>query len=535
MKTGQKGKGRQVQDKSYHLGVLHRKVNELSAEIKKLDAERQQYVTDNSQYAQLERAYEALIKEVRQYEGKLADHNLAMDKSRTGTDPSEIMGYQQQLNSRNRHEEEEVDKIFVRRQDRERATKELEDQIAGVHRAAENKLQSLAPEKLDRYRDLLAQSQNLSQVVADKQKEVSRVEGEIEELDSALRADVYRERCSELERQLTRMSKEKQQLQMDAETAQMDPKEAQRVLLQKVKEDNGKMAELEARLQDAYGANDRFRKQLAELSTDISERRSESGDSHKYEVLYERDQEMTAFMDSFESVKAKDTEAGAGSQRMVTGLLEHISRGLQRETSMPSQSKLAEMKEDLTFKERQLETSQTTKSRLEQELQKRNSELEKINTLDDKITVELKSLNEKIATMLSEMQQLNDIEGLRVGAEATKKKLEDWKENYIRRRDTVKQQVQVLSSKYEKKKSALAENETAKTLDSLEQKLRHYEQSIFHLREYIETKGRETDYKGVKDEVLRTVDELNQMHINAQTTADLSTGVFGNGGNGGGF
>ena len=34
---------------------------------------------------QLERIYETLIKTVRSLEGDLADYNLAMDKSRTGT------------------------------------------------------------------------------------------------------------------------------------------------------------------------------------------------------------------------------------------------------------------------------------------------------------------------------------------------------------------------------------------------------------------------------------------------------------------
>ena len=58
---------------------------------------------------------------------------------------------------------------------------------------------------------------------------------------------------------------------------------------------------------------------------------------------------------------------------------------------------------------KQMKTSEETKARLEQELAKRNSELEKINTLDDKITVELSSLNEKIAAMLSEMQQVQRV------------------------------------------------------------------------------------------------------------------------------
>ena len=40
-----------------------------------------------------------------------------------------------------------------------------------------------------------------------------------------------------------------------------------------------------------------------------------------------------------------------------------------------------------------------------------------------------------------------------------------------------------LSASYERKKSLLADDSTAKTLESLEQRLGNYEQKIFQLRE----------------------------------------------------
>lgn len=57
----------------------------MSAEIDRLKQKIGQTHKDTSTYAQLERKYETLIKEVRNLEGNLADYNLAMDKSRTGT------------------------------------------------------------------------------------------------------------------------------------------------------------------------------------------------------------------------------------------------------------------------------------------------------------------------------------------------------------------------------------------------------------------------------------------------------------------
>ena len=45
-----------------------------------------------------------------------------------------------------------------------------------------------------------------------------------------------------------------------------------------------------------------------------------------------------------------------------------------------------------------------------------------------------------------------------------------------------------LCFRYEARKQKLTESESASSLEALEQKLRHYEQNIFNLSEYIESK-----------------------------------------------
>lgn len=57
------------------------------------------------------------------------------------------------------------------------------------------------------------------------------------------------------------------------------------------------------------------------------------------------------------------------------------------------------MKDEVTFKEKQLESSQVTMTRLADERTKRLQELEKIDTLDEKIASELKMIEEKIVIM----------------------------------------------------------------------------------------------------------------------------------------
>ena len=83
---------------------------------------------------------------------------------------------------------------------------------------------------------------------------------------------------------------------MEASASQLDPAAAREKLLEKVKEDKAKMADYDRRIKDQTQENERLRKMSSELSHDLEERKGDNSDSQKYEVLFQRDQEMTAFI-----------------------------------------------------------------------------------------------------------------------------------------------------------------------------------------------------------------------------------------------
>jgi intraflagellar transport protein 74 len=123
------GPGRQVQDASFFVSLLRTKISECSAECTKMRSDIERIGKDSSLMTQLERKYEGLIKEVRELEGSLADYNLAMDKSRTSTDPSEITQYFAALKRRNEQASRDVDAVFMERQERDRGAQRLQDQV----------------------------------------------------------------------------------------------------------------------------------------------------------------------------------------------------------------------------------------------------------------------------------------------------------------------------------------------------------------------------------------------------------------------
>jgi len=520
MKTAGQGPGRQVQDPSYYIGVLRAKLTEIATEISKLKREINQHQTDSAQYSGLERKYEELLKEVRNLEGTLADYNLAMDKVRMHTDPTEVEAYQKQLAAKNRRDAQEVDQVFLRKQGRDRATREAEEEVERIHRANEQKLNRLEPAKLSQYKALLDRSHQLQARAHEQQEALDQALGRAAEAEAELRERGHNDRYKDLQRRLDRLRRDRQGLLEEQELAAMDPREANKKVLARVKEDNRRAAELDQKARALREEIGRLRRQLGDLSADLTAKEGADSAKTKYERLSQRDQEMTQFIAKFDETKAQIVGGIQNTQDTIVGLLEHISRGLGAESNMPSADKLDEMKDEARFKEKQLETSQMTMARLRQEKEKRLQEMEKINTLDDKIAEELRGLNDQMGSMRREMGAFEDLDGLRAQAEKTKKYLHEMMEKYQTRQDNVKQQVAQLSAQYEQVKNDLSNNKTHETLEALEKKIAAQANSIFSLQEYIETKGRETDFESLKDDCLRITESLNQITIKMEQNAE---------------
>ena len=538
MRVGTAGPKRQVQDTSYFIGLLRGKCAEIGGEIGKLKKEADKFAQDNSSYTKYERQYEELIKMVRQLEGKLADYNLAMDKARDSTDPEDVRAYQQQLAARNAQEKKTVDSIFLERQRCEEAVRAVEDKISKQRQLEEYKVGQLSEGERTRYHALAQELTALQRTVAGRSGELDSLRKRVKQGEMALENDHLREEYHQLSRQLDALLRDKGNLQTELEASKLDPAEARQRMLDKVKADNARIQELQRQAEEADREAESKRKQAVELAQELEERRAGAGagqasrglggnggfgggggaggdEGQKYEALFARDQEMTQFLQGFDEAVLKELEEHKKAQRMIVGLLEHTSRHLGREGALPNEEQLGEMRDSLSFKKKALESSQSTQEQLHKELEKRRGELDKVNTLDTKIEVELKSLTARIDVMKSEMVQFVKIDELRAEADRTREELIGTRKEYQKRRDQIKAQVALVQARHDKRKSALADDETARTIEGLEQKLRHHEQNIFHLNEFIVEKELETNFQGEREECGRIIDELNALHIQA--------------------
>ena len=94
-------------------------------------------------------------------------------------------------------------------------------------------------------------------------------------------------------------------------------------------------------------------------------------------------------MEKFEEEKTTYEQQIGGHQHTISALLEHMQTNMARQNKLPSAAEAKNNQADLTFKQGQLENSETTYARLKVEVEQRQNDLDKIKTLEGRIDKEM--------------------------------------------------------------------------------------------------------------------------------------------------
>lgn len=169
------GPGRQIYDRKYYGNELKQKNNDIVGEITKMKQEVEDINKDNNTYLTLERKYEALIKDVRRYEGELADYNLALDKHRSDTKPDDIEALYIHIKNQNDKQRSHLDALFSEKRDTENEITSYEQQIQEIQYANESRLNDLDPEQRNEYDRLKRENLQLQGDINGQRQELEDV------------------------------------------------------------------------------------------------------------------------------------------------------------------------------------------------------------------------------------------------------------------------------------------------------------------------------------------------------------------------
>ncbi|XP_014870040.1 intraflagellar transport protein 74 homolog isoform X1 [Poecilia latipinna] len=514
MKTGMKGPQRQILDKSYYLGLLRSKINELTTETSKLHKEIENFNQENSVYVSYEKRAESLAAEIKDLQGQLADYNMLVDKLNTNTEMEEMINDYNRLKAQNDIEARSIDSIFTERREREEVIRAIEEEIRRERQVAEEVVQAMPSAKRDKYFSMTTANEELLQELAVLQEELDVLVTRKEDYEAELSHSQIKQEMVRLHETLASLEGKRNAME-DEHKSLGSPQEEREKLLKQVKEDNQEIASMERQLTEIRDRKRQISEDIRNLDQDSEAAQGEC--QQKYKELKRKEEEIDRFLDSFEESRAEEQEKLTRSQEDIVSLLEHCSRNMLRlrHVDTVTASELKNMQEVLVSKETEVVQSESTARGLTTESHRLQQDLEKVQQLEGKISAELSTLKEQVSTMETELLTYRDLDALRRSADDKRKRLQEERLTLSQRRDSFLQLLEEMSLKHEALKTKLQENETHAQLTNLERKWQHLEQNNFVMKEFIASKTQESDYESVAKVVYQQVADYNKSLIEA--------------------
>lgn len=518
IKTQSQGPQRQVQDKSYWLGLLRARITELSSEITKLNKNINNFNQENASYTSYEKSAETLAAEIKELQGQLADYNTLVDKLNTNSSFDDLKEDFDILKSQNLKETKSIDELFSQRQNNEQKVKNLEIEIDQQRRMTESMVADMPSMLREKYAQLKKINISLQEVLESKEQTLDSLNDKIQRLEDDISHSAVKQEAVSLHEKISELEDKKGSLMEEMErNKKSSPAEERERLLKQVKDDNQEIARIENRISEIKEKIENVHEEVRNLDMDLEEHQGER--TAKYKELKKREETMQEFLNGFEESKSEELSQCKQLQTNIVTLLERVSRAMIQTKHMPNREDYKQIKDDLSFKETEMVKSSETNKGLGDEHRRLNLDLEKVKQLESKITTELDSLKEKIDTMSEELNTYNDIDGLKSRAEDKRTQLVKEKEDLLSQRKTLKKDVQSLSSQYDAMKAQLQENETYTQLGNLERKWQHLEQNNFAMKEYIAQKNAESNYLSLKEDIAQNVQNINHNIIKAVNNA----------------
>merc|ERR1719453_54999 len=311
---------------------------------------------------------------------------------------------------------------------------------------------------------------------------------------------------------------------------QLSVPEQRDILLAKVKSENALIMQFETKAHEVREEITRYRKQTQEMQTDIEEKKGETSDKHKYEILFSKDQEMSQFIETFDAAKKEEEQSLVSTQQQICALLGRMSKAISKERNLPDQKQVRELEDQLEFKGKELQNSEITQVRLKAELERRSGELDKINSLDNKISGELSSLEVKMQQFNRDIAtRYNHVEPIKQQGMQVCEALEAKREQLSTRIQSLKQLGQNSTLACEALRQQLLDNEQHVSLEQHEAKLRITTKAVHFLKNNIRKTTLESDYDGIVRQTFDMVEQVNQHLIRVASTQQHMGGGMGGG------
>jgi intraflagellar transport protein 74 len=221
----------------------------------------------------------------------------------------------------------------------------------------------LDPEQRNDYEKLKQDNSMLQNEIQDSRGQLEEVSQRLMKAEGLLKQDTLKQRAQHLREEKAQLTKRKDNLEMQTNELNLPFPEARERLMNRIKSENGEIKQLDKELTEARKMIDTYNRNIKEIEGDLKDKK-DGDDMQKYEILYQKEKQINDFMTSFEEEKAEYEVDISKKQKIIQGLLNHMSNNIKRQGALPSQSEVSDMKKDLNFKTRQLNDAENTAAKL---------------------------------------------------------------------------------------------------------------------------------------------------------------------------
>uniref|UniRef100_A0A915ISV7 Uncharacterized protein n=1 Tax=Romanomermis culicivorax TaxID=13658 RepID=A0A915ISV7_ROMCU len=277
--TGRGLQNRQIQDKSYYIGLLRSKISELTDEMSKLRIESEHHERERQNFSTYEKKAETLATEIKELQGEMSDLNMVIDRLNTNADPMELQ------------------------QDYERNS-----DMKGKFDAAKEQNKLLIEELQAKQRELI---------------ELNRMK---DALEDDIHDDQVKREAIFVQEKISELEAKKAALTNDMDTVGTF-EERKNCLLDRVKKDNEEIASMERQLNELKEKIQQIREEMFELDDEIENQQNET--NQKYRELRQKESQMDEFLDTYENEREVEQQRLVGLQKNIVNLLSIISKAIE--------------------------------------------------------------------------------------------------------------------------------------------------------------------------------------------------------------
>jgi len=429
-----------------------------------------------------------------------------LDRINTNQELAHMIEDLNALKIKNDRDSESLERIFEQTESKENEILELENEISRQRTLTENRVQDMDPKMRTKYAILKKTGLDTTDRLEKIQNEIEELTQEQNSLEINMSADVVKVEAMRLYENLSELIVKKEQLEEEDKT-RLSPEKEQQQLVADVKMHNQDISVLDRQNNELEDKIQAMQDELHDIESSMEDQESET--ASKFRELQKRDSIIEAFMSTFNETKVREEQNIEQLHETIVVLSEQISRLINTGQNLPSKEELKALKDDLEFKEDELQKAEHTTLSLKGESSRLQDDLTRVEELYDKITDERKFLLQKNQEIENDLENISDLDNLRENAATIKRELQKEEEELRSRKHNFKDDLDKLSEKYDYLKKELEENETHAHLANLEKKWQHLEQTNFAIKEYIAANS--ADCNQLKMEILSDVEKVNKI------------------------